>query len=108
MSDEQTEERTDTEATRTEEPERESDVVLDAEAATEYETRIKELQATVEDQNDRIEELEDLLLDLSTRVADGRDMGVCPDCHGPVVKIRRFLRSNSIKCQRCDRVFYRE
>lgn len=108
MADEQTEAETEDDTEHAEADDTEGDVVLDVDAAEAYETRIDELEATVEEQGERIEELEDLLLDLSTRVADGRDMGVCPDCHGPVVKMRRFLRSNSIECQRCGRVFHRD
>lgn len=106
MADEQTEERTEETEAETEAETEEADTVLDVDAAQDYETRIESLQETVEDQGERIEELEDLLLDLSTRVADGRDMGVCPDCHGPVVKMRRFMRANTIECQRCERVFH--
>lgn len=82
------------------------DVVLDLESAQEYESRIDELQETVEDQRERIEELEGLMLDLSTRVADGKGMGVCPDCHGPVTKITRWIRTSTIECTRCGRVFH--
>jgi Arc/MetJ-type ribon-helix-helix transcriptional regulator len=65
-----------------------------------------ELREVVDEQQERIEELEDLLLDLSTRVADGNSMGVCPDCHGAVIKVDPWFRSAKIKCTECERVFH--
>jgi hypothetical protein len=82
------------------------EVVLDAEALEEQERTVDDLVETVEQQEERIEELEDLLLDLSTRVADGNSMGVCPDCHGPVLKSDPWFRSAKIKCMDCERVFH--
>ncbi len=81
-------------------------VVLDLESAEEYERDVDTLLETVEQQQQRIEKLESLMLDLSTRVADGRDMGVCPDCHGPVERVRRWFRPSVIKCQRCGEIYH--
>jgi RNA polymerase-binding transcription factor DksA len=82
------------------------DVVVDLDSAEAYEQRVDRLQETVEAQEARIEELEDLLLDLSVRAADDRGMGVCPECHGPVEKIRRWLRPTTIECRRCGETFH--
>lgn len=79
--------------------------VLDADAATSSQST-EELRAMVDEQQERIEELEDLLLDLSTRVADGNNMGVCPDCHGAVIRVNPWFRSAKIKCTQCERVFH--
>jgi ElaB/YqjD/DUF883 family membrane-anchored ribosome-binding protein len=87
------------------ETESESEAVLNAEAATQTEST-EELQATIEKQQEQIDELNDLLLDLSTRVADGNSMGVCPDCHGAVIKVDPWFRSAKIKCTDCERVFH--
>ena len=84
------------------ETERDDEVVVDVDAVGE-ETALAE---RVEEQEERIEELEDLLLDLSVRVADDQAMGVCPDCHGPVTKVDRWIRPSTIECRRCDRVFH--
>ncbi len=81
---------------------REDEVVVDVDAV-EDETDLAE---RVREQEERIEELEDLLLDLSVRVADDQAMGVCPDCHGPVTKMERWIRPSTIECRRCDRVFH--
>jgi len=81
-------------------------LTFDLESAEEYEQRIDELVGTVEQQQEQIEELESLLLDLSTRVADGRDLGVCPDCHGPVERVRRWFRPSVIKCRLCGEVYH--
>ncbi len=96
------EEEAETEETAVTETEAEDEVVLDVDAVGE-ETALAE---RVEEQAERIDELEDLVLDLSVRVADDRAMGVCPDCHGPVMKISRWVRPDSIECRRCDRVFH--
>lgn len=80
--------------------------VIDLDAASEREATVEELREQVERQQEQIEELNGLLLDLSTRVADGNDMGVCPDCHGPVTKTGGFLRRTKITCRDCDRVFH--
>jgi uncharacterized coiled-coil protein SlyX len=82
------------------------EVVIDLESAEEYEQRIETLEEQLAEQREEMEELQDLMLDLSTRVADGRDMGVCPECHGPVVKKRRWLRANTIECTQCEEVFH--
>ncbi|MFB6304842.1 MAG: hypothetical protein ABEH47_06725 [Haloferacaceae archaeon] len=89
-----------------EDAEDDEDVVLDVSAAEEREREFEQLKETVAEQEERIEELEDLLLDLSVRAADDRGMGVCPECHGPVMKISRWLRSNTIECQRCGEVYH--
>lgn len=82
------------------------DVVVDLDSAEAYEQRVDQLQETVEEQAEQIEELEGLLLDLSTRVADGRGMGVCPECHGPVEKVSRWFGPKTIECRRCGEVFH--
>lgn len=82
------------------------DVVVDLDSAEAYEQRIDQLQETVEEQSEQIEELEDLLLDLSVRAADDRGMGVCPECHGPVEKVSRWLRPTTIECKRCGEVYH--
>ncbi|MFB6168408.1 MAG: hypothetical protein ABEJ43_06125 [Haloferacaceae archaeon] len=84
------------------EDDRDDEVVVDVDAVSD-ETALAE---RVESQEERIEELEDLLLDLSVRVADDKAMGVCPDCHGPVTKMERWIRPSTIECRRCDRVFH--
>ena len=113
--DETTEVESEDETTRTDttvktetetETETEPETTLDIEAAAEQEASIEALQNTVEEQGDRIEELEDLVLDLSARVASGDATGVCPDCHGPVIKSNPFFRSAKIKCSDCGRVFH--
>jgi hypothetical protein len=78
------------------------EAVLDVEAAADAEA----LREKLEEQQEEIEELQDLLLDLSVRVADDKGMGVCPDCHGPVMKKKRLLRATTIECTRCGRVFH--
>ncbi|QZX99113.1 hypothetical protein [Halobaculum rubrum] len=83
-----------------------ADVVVDLDSAEAYEQRVDQLQETVENQQERIEELEDLLLDLSTRAADDRGLGVCPECHGPVEKVRRWFGPTTIECTRCGREFH--
>ncbi|WP_299266038.1 hypothetical protein [Halorientalis sp.] len=94
-----------TEEQSAETTESESDAVLDVDAATETDS-VEELRETVQEQQEQIAELNDLLLDLSTRVADGNSMGVCPDCHGAVVKLNPWFRSAKIKCTDCERVFH--
>jgi acyl-CoA reductase-like NAD-dependent aldehyde dehydrogenase len=89
------------------ESEPEAEAVVDIEAAAEREDAVEALREQVREQREQIEELEGLLTDLSARVADGNDAGVCPDCHGPVVKMSRWLRPSTIECQRCGRVFHR-
>jgi CBS domain containing-hemolysin-like protein len=91
--------------TSSETSESDTDAVLDVDAATETES-VEELRETVEEQQEQIDELNDLLLDLSTRVADGNSMGVCPDCHGAVIKVNPWFRPAKIKCVNCERVFH--
>jgi hypothetical protein len=90
----------------TAESEHEDEVVLDVSASEESEAEVDALRETVEQQRERIEELEDLMLDLSVRVADDRAMGVCPECHGPVQKMSRWIRPSTIECRRCGEVFH--
>jgi uncharacterized protein with PIN domain len=82
------------------------DMVLDLEAADDREADVEELRAQVEEQREQIEELNGLLLDLSSRAAHTGGMGVCPDCHGPVTKMKRWIRTSTIECTRCGRVFH--
>lgn len=82
------------------------DVVVDLDSAEAYEQRVDELETLVEKQGEQIEELEDLLVDLSVRAADDRGMGVCPECHGPVEKIDPWFGSARIECRRCGEVFH--
>lgn len=82
-------------------------VILDLDSAQAYEERIEELETQLQEQREQLEKVQDLLTDLSTRVADGNDVGVCPECHGPVVKQRRLFRSNRIVCERCGKVLHR-
>jgi hypothetical protein len=70
------------------------------------EERIEALEGKLDEREAEIEELQDLLLDLSTRVADDRGVGVCPDCHGPVVTVRGLFRPSTIECKRCGRVLH--
>ena len=86
------------------ETESEDEVVLDVDAVADADTEA--LAQRLEEQEERISELEDLVLDLSVRVADDQAMGVCPDCHGPVMKMSRWIRPDTIECRRCDRVFH--
>jgi uncharacterized protein with PIN domain len=82
------------------------DVVVDLDSAEAYEQRVDQLQETVETQEERIEKLEDLLLDLSVRAADDRGIGVCPECHGPVEKVSRWFGPTTIECRRCGESFH--
>ncbi|MEF8758137.1 MAG: hypothetical protein V5A33_07855 [Halobacteriales archaeon] len=82
------------------------EVVSDLESARHRRDRVEELETELEARREEIEELQDLLLDLSTRVADDQGVGVCPDCHGPVVKVRGLFRPTTIECKRCDRVLH--
>ena len=88
------------------ETETDAEATLDIEAAVEQEATAEQLREQVDEQQERIEELENMVLDLSTRVADDKATGVCPDCHGPVVKQKPLFRSAKIKCMDCDRVFH--
>lgn len=105
MADETEATETDKTSVATESEQTESEAVLDVEAIDETED-VDELRDLVEKQQEQIEELNDLLLDLSTRVADGNSMGVCPDCHGAVMKFNPWFRSAKIKCTDCGRVFH--
>lgn len=82
------------------------DIVLDIDSAADSETQIEQLQETVQEQSEEIDELQGLLMDLSTRVADDGGMGVCSDCHGAVVKRKRWFAPTTIECQRCGRVYH--
>jgi hypothetical protein len=88
------------------ESESESEATLDLEAAAEREETVEALREQIDEQQERIQELEGMVLDLSTRVADDKATGVCPDCHGPVVKEKPWFRSAKIKCRKCGRVFH--
>jgi hypothetical protein len=107
MSDEAQAEETQTQDAdvETESTDEQTRAVLDADAIEDTQST-EDLEALVNEQQERIEELEDLLLDLSTRVADGNSMGVCPDCHGAVIKVSPWSRSTKIKCTDCGRVFH--
>jgi uncharacterized coiled-coil protein SlyX len=96
------------------------DVTIDVEAIDEYEQRIEELSTAVEERDETIEELRSVVeeqseqidrlegqfLDLSARVADGRNLGVCPECNGPTEKKERLFRSDTIECTRCGEVIH--
>lgn len=97
---------TDTEESVADESETTTEATIDIEAAEEREADVEALQEQVAEQQERIEELEDIMLDMSARSAHDGGTGVCPDCHGPVVKISRWLRSPKIECTECGRVFH--
>lgn len=121
-----TAEETQTEAestTETTEQEAETDAdtaALDVEALDEYQERIDEMASELEDREETIEQLESVVaeqseqidrlenqfLDLSARVADGRNLGVCPECNGPTEKKERLFRSDTIECNRCGEVIH--
>ena len=82
------------------------DIVVDIDSAADSETQLDQLQETVRSQSEEIDELQGLLMDLSTRVADDGGMGVCTDCHGAVVKTKRWFQPTTIECQRCGRVYH--
>jgi len=104
----------------TAEAEATDDVTIDVEAIDAYEQRIDELstaveereetiedlQSVVEEQSEQIDKLENQFLDLSARVADGRNLGVCPECNGPTEKKERLFRSDTIECTRCGEVIH--
>lgn len=102
----ETEVDTDDDVASTAESETEEDVVVDLDSAEAYEQRVDQLQETVAEQQEQIEELENLLLDLSVRAADDRGLGVCPECHGPVEKVGRWFGPTTIECTRCGREFH--
>ncbi|ESS04914.1 MAG: hypothetical protein A07HR67_00264 [uncultured archaeon A07HR67] len=117
-------EETQTEAestTETTEREAEADAAaLDVEALDEYQEQIDEMASELEDREETIEQLESVIdeqseqidrlesqfLDLSARVADGRNLGVCPECNGPTEKKERLFRSDTIECNRCGEVIH--
>jgi uncharacterized coiled-coil protein SlyX len=117
----QTETETTEEAEETTETEAETEsTAIDVEALDTYEDRvdelssalaereetIEELESVVEEQSEQIEKLENRFLDLSARVADGRNLGVCPECNGPTEKKERLFRSDTIECLRCGEVVH--
>ncbi|TKX57435.1 hypothetical protein EXE44_10735 [Halorubrum sp. SS7] len=122
MADEETEAEAEstTETTAEREAEATDDVTIDVEAIDEYEQRIdelssaveerdetiEELRSVVEEQSEQIDKLENQFLDLSARVADGRNLGVCPECNGPTEKKERLFRSDTIECTRCGEVIH--
>jgi len=97
---------TEAEAAVEDESETTAEATIDIEAAEEREAEVEALQQQVAEQQERIQELEDVMLDMSARAAHDGGTGVCPDCHGPVVKISRWLRSPKIECTECGRVFH--
>lgn len=84
----------------------EEEAVVDLDAAAEYETVADDVQDTIRRQQEQIEQLNDMVMDLSTRVADNGGVGVCPDCAGPVRKTGGWFSKNKIKCSDCGRVFH--
>lgn len=96
----------DGETKTTQETTTDDDVVIDLEAADEQEAAVEELREQVGEQREQIHELNDLLVDLSARAAHTGGMGVCPDCHGPVTKMKRWVRTSTVECTRCGRVFH--
>jgi uncharacterized protein with PIN domain len=96
----------DTESIEETETDVSEDVVVDLDSAEAYEQRIDQLQETVEEQAEQIDRLEGFLTELSARVADGRGMGVCPECNGPVEKVRRWFGPTTIECRRCGEVLH--
>ena len=103
---EELEQTVETETTAESEVETEEEAVVDLDAAAEYETVAADLQEQVRRQQEQIEKLNDLVLDLSTRVADNDGVGVCPDCNGPVRKSGGWFSNKKIKCTDCGRVFH--
>ncbi|MFB6118051.1 hypothetical protein [Halosegnis sp.] len=101
-----TETEADAEAETETEADAEAEATLDVEAAQEREETVEQLREQVAEQQARIEELEDIMLDMSARAAHDGGTGVCPDCHGPVIKTNPFLRSPKVKCTSCGRVFH--
>jgi hypothetical protein len=100
------EEELEVEAVESESDADEATLDMDAVAERDGETETEALRERIEEQQEEIEELQDLMLDLSVRVADDKGMGVCPDCHGPVMKRKRLIRRSTIECARCGRVFH--
>ena len=123
MADDETEAETESIETTAEtetEAEAADDLTIDVEAIDAYEQRIEELstaveereetiedlRSVVEEQSEQIDRLENQFLDLSARVADGRNLGVCPECNGPTEKKERLFRSDTIECTRCGEVVH--
>ena len=65
--------------------------------------RMAELDAEPEPYRAAVQELRAPSCDLSARVVDGRDVGVCPDRHGPVANTRGWFRPTRIEWRRDDR-----
>ncbi len=111
---------TESDVETTEQETEEDAVTLDVEAIDTYENTIEELATAVEEREETIEELESVVeaqseqidrlegrfMDLSARVADGRNLGVCPECNGPTEKKERLFRSDTIECLRCGEVIH--
>lgn len=76
------------------------DAAIELESVAEYEQRIEEFRSLAEAQQDQIEALNDMIIDLSTRVADGLDISGCPECYGPLVRKNRLFRNDTIECRR--------
>lgn len=103
---EEIEQTVETETTVEAEAESEEEAVVDLDAAAEYETVADDIRETIRRQQEEIDKLNNLVLDLSTRVADNDGVGVCPDCNGPVQKSGGFFSKKKIKCTDCGRVFH--
>lgn len=90
------------------EQEQQQEPIVDIEETGDLDSE-EELREQIEKQQQQIEELQSQLLDLSTRVAHGGGIGVCPidGCNGPVVKVRRWVRPNTIECRRCGEQFHK-
>lgn len=103
MTEKTSEERT--EELETEETEDEATIDVET---TEEETGEQDLRELVEEQQEEIEELQDIVLDLSARAAHSGGIGVCPDCHGPLRKVGGgFLGlKTKIKCGECGEVYH--
>lgn len=107
-ADEATEEVEETvEAREVTETETEEEAVVDLDAAAEYETVADDVRETLRRQQEQIEELNDMVVDMSTRMADNDGVGVCPDCHGPVMKSGGWFAKTKIECGDCGRVFHK-
>ena len=96
-----------TETTTVDDTEIEEAAALDIESVAKYQERIDELEELAEAQKRQIEDLQDMMLDLSARAADGRDIGVCPECNGPLVRKDRLFRTDTIECEQCGSIVHR-
>lgn len=92
--------------TETESESKEEEAVLDLDAMAQQETVAGDVRDTLRRQQEQIEELNNMVVDLSTRLADNDGVGVCPDCHGPVRKAGGWFSKSKIKCGDCGRVFH--